>query len=166
MENLLGTPPPPAPPDVPPLAEKESGPLKGTLRERMTAHRAKAECAVCHKTMDPLGFGLENYDGVGAWRTHDGPTPIDPSGVLPGGSSFSGPQELRGVLKGRRTLFVRCVVEKLLTYALGRGLEYDDQPAVDDIVAVGLADDRMQTLIKAVVESDPFQKRVAAAHKP
>jgi hypothetical protein len=166
MENLLGTPPPPAPADVPPLDEKASGPLKGTLRERMTAHRAKTECAVCHKTMDPLGFGLENYDGVGAWRTEDGATPIDASGVLPGGQSFSGPRELRGVLKGRRTLFLRCMVEKLLTYGLGRGLEYDDQSAVDDIVAVAASDDRMQTLIKAVVDSEPFQKRVAAAHQP
>ena len=166
LENLLGTPPPAAPADVPPLPEKETGPLVGTLRERMTAHRDKTECAVCHKSMDPLGFGLENFDGVGAWRTHDGQAPIDPAGVLPGGQSFKGPQELRGVLKSRRTLFVRCLTEKLLTYALGRGLEYDDQPAVDDIVAVGLADDRMQTLVRAVIESPPFQRRVAAARKP
>ncbi len=163
LENLLGTPPPAPPPDAPPLAEKDAGPLQGTLRERMSAHRDKAECAVCHKTMDPLGFGLENFDAIGAWRERDGGAPVDASGELPGGQTFRGPRELKGVLKSRRTLFLRCMAEKLLTYAIGRGLEYDDQQAVDAIVAASETDDRLQSMILAVVKSDPFRRRSAAA---
>ena len=100
----------------------------------MEQHRAKAECAVCHNRMDPLGFGLENYDGIGAWRTEDGTFKIDPSGTLPDGKSFSAARaSCKGILKARQDDFVRCLAEKMLTYALGRGVEYSDQCTLDRI---------------------------------
>ena len=134
LENLLGTPPPPPPPDVPPLEEKNLG-TAASLRERLEQHRANPACAVCHKQMDPIGFGLENYDASGAWRDHDGNFPIDSSGMLPEGTSFKGSKELKQILRGRSDLFARNLTEKMLTYALGRGLEPYDRPAVDAIVA-------------------------------
>src|SRR5690606_19387437 len=111
LENLFGAAPPPPPADVPELEEGEEAALSGTLRERTEQHRAKAECAVCHNRMDPLGFGLENYDAIGAWRTKDGPFEIDPSGELPDGQSFAGPGELKTILLGRQDEFVRCLSE-------------------------------------------------------
>jgi hypothetical protein len=167
LENLLGTPPPPPPPNVPPLEEKAKAALQGTLRQRLEQHRAKAECNVCHKSMDPLGFGLENYDAIGAWRTRDGDTDIDTSGTLPGGRTFKGPRELKAILKSRQTAFTNCLAEKLLTYALGRGLEYDDQGTLDDVVAATAADGyRFQTLLLAIVHSEPFQKRRVLGGQP
>lgn len=167
LENLLGTPPPPPPADVPPLEEKAATALKGTLRQRLEQHRSKADCAVCHNRMDPLGFGLENYDAIGAWRTRDAEAPIDASGILPGGRSFNGPRELKAILKARQTAFVSCLAEKLLTYALGRGLEYDDRGTIDDIVAATAKDGyRFQTLLLAVVHSEPFQKRKVPGGEP
>jgi hypothetical protein len=158
LENILGTPPPPPLPDVgdlPPTNE-----LKGTLRQQMEQHRDNPQCSVCHAKLDPLGFGLENFDGIGAWRTRDNKQAIDSSGVLPGGEKFSGPAELRKVLLGKADLFRRCFAEKLITYALGRGLEYYDKCAVDDIVAAGKASgDRFSAIVLAIVMSDPFQKR-------
>src|SRR5206468_6325729 len=121
LENLLGTPPPPPPPDVPEL--KEGKELTGTLRQRMEQHRANPSCATCHQRMDPLGFGFENYDAIGAWRTKDGKFAVDAGGVLPDGRKFNGPAELRKILKERQAEFTRCLTEKLLTYALGRGME-------------------------------------------
>ncbi len=160
LENLLGTPPPPPPADVPALDEKPAVALQGTLRQRLEQHRAKADCNVCHKSMDPLGFGLENYDAIGGWRTHDGESAIDASGTLPGGRSFNGPRELKAILKERQTAFTSCLAEKLLTYALGRGLEYDDRSTIDDLVAKTAKDEyRFQTLLLAIIHSDPFQKR-------
>ena len=126
--------PPPPPPNVPPLAEESAANPTASLRERMQVHRAKAECAGCHNRMDPLGFGLENFDGVGAWRTEDAGFKIDPGGVLPGGQSFAGPAELKGVLKLRQDEFLRCLAEKMLTYGLGRGVEYSDRCTVADVV--------------------------------
>src|SRR5439155_4702373 len=115
LENLLGTPPPPPPPDVPEL--KEGKELTGTLRERMEQHRANPNCASCHERMDPIGFGFENFDGIGAWREKDGDFAIDASGKLVSGESFRGPAELRAiVLKKKRDAFVRCLTEKVLTY--------------------------------------------------
>ncbi|MEX2112858.1 MAG: DUF1592 domain-containing protein, partial [Pirellulales bacterium] len=159
LENLLGTPPADPPPDVPPLEEKM---LVGTLRERMEQHRENAVCASCHKAMDPLGFGLENYDGIGAWRDQDGEFAIDASGELPNGQKFSGPQELKQVLKARQDDFLRCLAEKMLTYGLGRGVEYSDRCTVRDIAAATAANDyKFSSLILAVVQSDAFQKRSA-----
>jgi hypothetical protein len=158
LENILGTPPPPPAPDAPELPPV--GQLKGTLRQQMEQHRQNPSCAVCHAKLDPLGFGLENFDAIGAWRATDNKQPIDASGVLPGGEQFNGPAELRQVLLGKADQFRRCFAEKLLTYALGRGLEYYDKCAVDEIVAATKAQqDRFSALVLAIVKSDPFQKR-------
>jgi hypothetical protein len=158
LENILGTPPPPPAPDVPELPP--TGQLKGTLRQQMEQHRANPSCATCHAKLDPLGFGLENFDGIGGWRTQDNKQSIDPSGVLPGGEKFSGPAELRKVLVGKADQFRRCLAEKLLTFALGRGLEYYDKCALDEIVAASQAgNDSFSSLVLAIAKSDPFQKR-------
>lgn len=160
LDNLLGTPPPPAPANVPEL-EDEGRELQGTLRERMVQHRENPSCAACHQRMDPLGFALENFDAVGRYRELDEGSQIDARGEFPSGESFNGARELRALLaKKRREDFVRCLSEKLLTYALGRGLEYYDKCAVDRITA-GLAakDDRFSQLVLEIALSDPFQKR-------
>jgi len=159
LENLLGTPPPPPPPDVPEL--KEGKELTGTLRERMEQHRANPNCAVCHQRMDPIGFGFENFDGIGAWRDKDGGAAIDPSGELVTGETFKGPAELRSILlKQKRGEFVRCLTEKMLTYALGRGLEYYDRCATDQIAKdLAKKNYRFSQLITAIVKSTPFQQR-------
>lgn len=167
LENLLGTPPPPPPAEVPPLDEKPSELAGGTLRERMEQHRAKADCAICHNRMDPLGFGLENYDGIGGWRAKDGPFDIDASGTLPNGQSFSGPAELKRVLLARQDDFVRCLAEKMLTYGLGRGVEYSDKCTVADIAnAMREHEYTFSSMILAIVESDAFQKRRGAGGQP
>jgi mono/diheme cytochrome c family protein len=160
LEQILGTPPPPPPSEVPPLADDKKGPLKGTLRVRMEQHRANPSCASCHAKMDPLGFGFENFDAVGAWRDRDGGDPVDPSGELPSGQKFRGPKELKQILKSRKNDVTRCLAEKLLTYALGRGVEYYDTCALDAIVE-GTAGGgyKFSRLVVEVVKSDPFQKR-------
>jgi mono/diheme cytochrome c family protein len=160
LENILGTPPPPPPPDVPELKEEKQGTATGSLRKRMEQHRSNPACATCHQKMDPLGFGLENFDGVGAWRAFDGKFKIDPAGTLPGGEVFNGPAELRKVLLGKSDQFRRNLSEKLLTYALGRGLEYYDRCAVIEIVKkLKSGSDRFSALVVAIVQSEPFQKR-------
>jgi hypothetical protein len=161
LDNILGEPPPDPPPGVPQLAEDEQAVSSGSLRERLEQHRSKETCAVCHRKMDALGFAMENFDAVGAWRTRDGEFEIDPSGVLPEGQTFKGPAELKAILlTNSRESFVRCLAEKMLTYALGRGLEYYDRCAVDDIVkALAENDYKFSTLILEIVKSDPFQKR-------
>jgi hypothetical protein len=158
LENILGTPPPPPAPDVPELPPTPE--LKGTLRQQMEQHRANPSCAVCHAKLDPLGFGLENFDGIGGWRDLDNKQKIDASGVLPDGAKFDGPAQLRSVLLGKSELFRRCLAEKMLTFGLGRGLEYYDKCAVDGIVKkVSAGGDRFSALVLAIVQSDPFQKR-------
>ena len=132
MENLLGTPPPPPPDAVPSLNESNIG-VEMSLRERLEQHRRDPNCSPCHMLMDPLGFGLENYDAVGAWRAMDGKFPIDPSGTLPGGQSFAGSKGLKEILKTKSDAFVNNVTEKMLTYSLGRGLERFDRPTVEAI---------------------------------
>jgi hypothetical protein len=160
LEQLLGTPPPPPPPNVPTLKEDQKALTAATLRLRMEQHRAKVSCAVCHSKLDPLGFGLENYDAVGAWRDQDAGTAVDSSGVLPSGESFRGPAELKAILKARSPEFTRCLSEKMLTYALGRGLEDYDRCAVDQIVK-SLAANRFKfsALVLGIARSDPFQRR-------
>jgi hypothetical protein len=158
LENILNTPPPPPPPDVPELDDGKE--LKGSLRQRMEQHRTNALCASCHQRLDPLGFGFENFDGIGGWRQREGKFAIDASGTLPGGETFNGPLELVAILKSRAAEFRRCLAEKMLTYALGRGLEHYDRCAVDDICgAVVQGEDRFSSLVLAVVRSDPFQLR-------
>jgi len=160
LEQILGSPPPPPPPDVPQLADDSKGPLVGTLRQRMEQHRANPSCASCHARLDPPGFGLENYDAIGAWRDKDGGLPIDASSQLPSGESFRGPAELKAILRTRKDEFARCLAEKMLTYALGRGLEDADACAVDAIVEkVGAEDDRLSRMVLEIVKSDPFLKR-------
>jgi hypothetical protein len=157
LDNLLGTPPPPPPPDVPALKEENLG-TEASVRQRLEQHRANPACAVCHNQMDPIGFGLENYDASGAWREKEGQFPIDSSGKLPGGASFSGPAELKQALASQRDLFVRNVTEKMLTYALGRGLESYDAPAVDRVVKeLASSQYRFSSLVSGIVNSEPFQ---------
>ena len=159
LENILGTPPPPPPGEVPELDETKVG-LHGTLREQLEQHRANPSCAVCHARIDPLGFGLENYDAIGAWRTHERKFPIDASGAFPTGESFSGPQELKTLLKARKDEFARCLTEKMLTYALGRGLERYDKPTVNEIVRRLREDSyRFSRLVVEIVRSMPFRMR-------
>jgi hypothetical protein len=164
LENLLGTPPPPPPPDVPVLQESNLG-IDASLRERLQQHRANASCAVCHDRMDPIGFGLENYDASGAWRDRDGKFPVDSSGNLPGGVSFTGPKELKQILKSQSDLFARNVTDKMLTYALGRGIENYDRPAVDEITQRLAANGyKFSTLVMGIVNSKPFQMRQAGGN--
>jgi hypothetical protein len=158
LEQILGTPPPPPPPNVPELEEK--GELRGSLRERMEQHRKNASCASCHARMDPIGFAFENYDALGKFRTKDGGFPIDTSGTLPGGQSFKGPRELKQVLLQKKDLFSRALTEKMLTYAIGRGLEYYDRASVDRIVTVLSRNDfRFSYLMVEITKSDPFRLR-------
>jgi len=160
LETLLGTPPPPPPPGVEELKEDEQVVLKGTLRQRMEQHRANPNCAVCHQRLDPLGFGFENFNAIGAWRSLEGKHPIDSSGVLPGGQTFTGPAELRAILKGRTEAFSKCVAEKMLTYALGRGMERSDRCFINDIAQeLGKNQYRFSSLVLAIVKSEPFQLR-------
>ncbi|WP_165224200.1 DUF1592 domain-containing protein [Aquisphaera insulae] len=160
LEQILGTPPPPAPPNVPQLADDKKEPLKGTLRQRMEQHRSNPSCAVCHSRLDPPGFGLENYDAIGAWRDKEGGATIDASATLPGGESFRGPAELKAILRSRKDQFTRCLAEKLLTYALGRGLEDFDDCTVDRIVkSTAEGQYKFTRLVLEIVKSDPFLKR-------
>jgi hypothetical protein len=160
LSNILGSPPPPPPPNVPPLKEAADSGKVLTIRERMAQHRANPACAGCHKLMDPIGFSLENYDAVGRWRTTDGGVPVDAAGSLPDGSTFTGVAGLRMALLRHPELFVTTTTEKLLTYALGRGVEDYDAPAVRGIVRAARGDDyRFSSLILGIVNSTPFQMR-------
>jgi hypothetical protein len=160
LENLLGAPPPPPPPNVPPLEERKSSSTVLTMRQRMEAHRANPVCAVCHKNMDPAGLSMENYDAIGRWRDDDGGAAIDAAGSLPGGEDFEGVAGLRRSLVDRPEVFVGTMTEKLLVYALGRGVEHTDAPAIRAIVNAAANDDyRMSALILGVVRSTPFQMR-------
>jgi mono/diheme cytochrome c family protein len=161
LDNLVGSPPPPPPPEVPPLPDSPAAkPL--TMRERMEQHRANPVCAACHKAMDPMGLALENFDAVGAWRTDDNGEPIDASGKLPDGTTIDGATGLRQALLKQPDVFVTTVTEKLLTYALGRGLEPEDMPAVRAVVRQAEREDyRFVSLIAGVVDSTPFRMRKA-----
>jgi hypothetical protein len=159
LENLLGSPPPPPPPNVPQLRDPESGkPM--SVRERLAEHRKNPACASCHRVMDPPGFALENYDAVGRWRTQDAGASIDASGSFPGGENFTGPLGLQQALLSRPELFVGTVTEKLMTFALGRGLESYDAPAVRKIVRDAAGQDyRFSALVLGIVNSAPFGMR-------
>ncbi len=161
LENLLGTPPPPPPPDVPELQAKSKDGRKLSLREAMETHRANAVCASCHGRMDPIGFALENFNAIGEWRAEDGGIQVDAKGKLPNGAEFEGPGGLKKLLLDQhRDEFVQTIVEKLFTYALGRGLEARDRPTVRLIARKAAADEyRMSAFVTAIVESAPFQMR-------
>jgi hypothetical protein len=162
LDNLLGAPPPPPPPDVPQLPEPEGAkPL--TMRERMAQHRANPVCASCHRAMDPIGLALENFDAVGAWRTHDAGEPIDASGVMGDGTAIDGVAGLRAALLQHPDVFVGTMTEKLLTYALGRGVTHHDMPAVRAIVRDAARKGyRLSALVEGIVQSAPFRKTEAS----
>jgi hypothetical protein len=159
LTNILGTPPPEPPPDVPPLNEISGKAL--SMRERMQEHRANAVCANCHKLMDPIGLSLENFDAVGRWRTTDSGVPIDARDTLYNGVQVDGPVSLRNAITAHPEQFVRTMSEMLLTYALGRGIEHYDMPVVRSIVKNAAAQNyKFSTLVLGVVKSTPFQMRV------
>jgi hypothetical protein len=168
LEELLGTPPPDPPPNVPSLPEKKNGEGPKTMRERMAAHRANPVCAGCHAMIDPLGFSLENFDPVGAWRNFDdGSARIDPSGAMPDGRKFDTVIEFRALLTAHPEQLAMTFTEKLLTYALGRGLEPYDMPAVRKIVHDAARNDyRVQSIVLGVANSYPFQMRSASSARP
>ena len=160
LENLLGSPPPEPPPNVPALEEKNEEGKPISMRDAMAQHRENPACRVCHAAMDPIGFSLENYDAVGKWRRTFVGEEVDASGVLPDGAAFDGPSGLRDLLLSRPDDFVGTVTEKLLIYALGRGLEYYDMPTIRAIVREAAADDyRWSSIILGLVKSPPFQMR-------
>jgi hypothetical protein len=160
LENILGAPPPPPPPDVPELKEGKKA-LVGTLRVRMEKHRADPGCASCHARMDPIGFGLENFNGIGAWREKEDEFLLDTSGKLISGESFDGPDEFKELLlTTKKDEFARCLTEKMLTYALGRGLEYYDKCAVQEITKSMVKENyKFSALVLGIVKSTPFQMR-------
>ncbi|MEZ6047734.1 MAG: DUF1592 domain-containing protein [Planctomycetaceae bacterium] len=160
MENILGEETPPPPPNVPPLEELAEAPQGETLREKFARHRADAGCASCHNVLDPLGFGLENFNVIGQWREKDGEFDVDASGVLPSGETFNGPLELVSLLKTREENFRQVLAEKMLVFATGRGLNVYDQCAVNEITdRLKKNDDRFFELVMGIVDSQPFQKR-------
>jgi hypothetical protein len=160
LDNLLGTPPPPPPPDIPELDDK-SRQLTGTLRQQMQQHSTNTTCASCHARMDPIGFGLENFNAIGGWRDQDGAAPVDSSGELANGDKFNGAAELTQLLaEKKRFEFLRCLADRTLTYALGRGTEYYDRPAIEKIVKdVEAGGDKFSALMLAVAQSFPFQNQ-------
>jgi hypothetical protein len=161
LDNILDAPPPPPPPDVPELTENPQGRVL-TMRERMEAHRKNTVCASCHVRMDPIGLALENFDAVGRWRVAEDGHPLDVSGTLPDGTPFTGPVGLRKALMSRPESFVEAVTEKLLTYALGRNLEYYDAPAVRKILRDARASNySFSSILTGVINSTPFQMRSA-----
>ncbi len=160
LENLLGAPPPPPPPNVPSLEESGTDGKPLPLRQLMENHRKNPGCASCHATIDPLGFALENFDAVGRWRSADAGTPVDSSGVLPDGTQFDGPLGIRNVLLSRPEEFAAVFAERMLVYALGRGTEYYDYPAIRTIVRDAAREEfRWSSLILATARSMPFQMR-------
>ncbi len=167
MDNILDTPPPPPPPDVPDFEIAAKAAPDAPLRKQLEAHRQKASCAICHRQMDTLGFGFENFDAIGRWREKDGPHMIDPSGSLPSTETFSGVSELIAILKKRKGRFCRSLTRKMLIFALGRGLEFYDRCAVDKITeAARKRDYRFSALVIAIVQSEPFRKRRGEGAKP
>ncbi|MBL8815572.1 MAG: DUF1592 domain-containing protein [Planctomyces sp.] len=160
MENILGEAPPPAPPAVPQLEETAKAMPNLSLREQLELHRKDPGCASCHKSMDPLGLGFENFDATGRWREKDGEKPIDASGELPSGQKFNGAIELIGIVRDRREQFHRALTERMMVYALGRGLEYYDKCAVDKSLELQKQHGfRFSALIEGIVTSDPFLKK-------
>jgi cytochrome c551/c552 len=160
LENILGSSPPLPPPNVPALPDDGSSAKVTSVREKMEAHRNNPVCAACHKIMDPIGFSLENFDLTGKWRTSEGGTPIDASGQLVDGTKVTGPASLREALLSRSDVFVSTLTEKLMTYAVGRGLKYYDMPAVRSITRKG---DRFSTIVLGIVASAPFRMKMASA---
>ena len=166
LEQLLGEPPPPPPPNVPELPDDEGVSATASLRERMEVHRANVACAGCHARMDAIGFALENYDAVGGYRTQDGGFEIDAGGGFPDGTTFSGPAGLKDVLLSKKREFCRCLTEKMMIFALGRGLEPTDRPTIERIVGrLEEEDHRVSVLVAGIVASDAFRQRRGGGHE-
>lgn len=160
LENVLGTPPPPPPPDVPALSEQAKDVSKATLKVRLEEHRKDPNCAVCHIRMDAIGFTMENFDAIGQWRDREGNFPVDSTGKMPEGTVLNGADGLRQMLLSRQNDFISTVTKKMLTYALGRGLEFYDQCSTKDIEAALRQNQyKFSALVLAIVKSEPFQKR-------
>lgn len=158
LDQILGAPPPPPPADIPPLEQAKMAGADATLREQLAVHVANPTCAVCHNRLDPIGLALENFDAIGRWRDQERGKPLDVSGVLPGGVAFNGPAELKKILMGRADEFVETLSGKVLTYAIGRGLEPFDRPTVREITTATRAEgDRIGAMIEAVVLSEAFR---------
>lgn len=167
LETMLGTPPPPPPPNVEQLAEAGTKGSPKSLRERLELHREDRTCASCHASIDPLGFGLENFDVLGRWRTEVDGEPIDAAGELPGGTKFDGPNELKKLLMDRKDLFARNLTSRMLGYALGRGLTHHDRCVVVEVTKALAEDDyKAQTLIAEIVKSVPFRYKQQVARSP
>jgi hypothetical protein len=163
LENIIGTPPHPPPPDVPALEDNVAGQKPKTLRQRLEVHREKAVCASCHRTMDPIGFALEPFDAVGQRRTNDLGSPIDASGQLMDGTTVTGPSTLRRALSRNPEVFVRTMTEKMLTYALGRGLSTADMAGVRKITRAASAQNyRFSSVVLGIVDSIPFRMKLAS----
>ena len=170
MTNLLGMSPPDPPPDVPPLKPRSTDATGNTadktMREKMVEHRVRADCVQCHRLMDPIGLALENFDAIAVWRTHDEGAAIDASGELFDSTKVDGPAGLRTWLNGYADQFVSVFAEKLLTYALGRGVEYQDMPLVRSIARqAGANGNRFSTVVLAVVASAPFQMNMKTGER-
>ena len=160
LEQILGSPPPPPPPNVPELEEAGKTLNADTLRKRMEIHRENPNCANCHAKMDPIGFALENYDAIGGYRTQDDGKDIDAEGEFADGTKFTGSEDLKTIISQKKGLFVRCLSEKMLTYALGRGLSYYDRPAIEKIVnALANNNYKFSVLVREIVKSEPFGMR-------
>jgi hypothetical protein len=160
LSNILGTPPPPPPASVPALKDNSGTGKFLSMRQRMAEHRSNPACSGCHQLMDPIGFSLENYDAIGRWRTREEATPVDASGGLPDGSKFTGVAGLEDALVKRPEVFATTFSEKLLTYALGRGVEYYDAPAIRKIVREARSNGfRFSSFIAGIANSSPFQMR-------
>src|SRR6185436_10809290 len=160
LENILAAPPPPPPPNIPALEETTKDGKPRSVREMLEVHRRNPVCASCHAQMDPLGLSLENFDAIGQWRTTDAGSPINASGVLLNGTKVDGPAALRHALVDQKEQIVGAVTEKLLTYAIGREMEYYDAPAIRSIVRAAATDDyRWSSTILAIVKSTPFSMR-------
>jgi hypothetical protein len=164
LENLLGMPPPPPPPNVPDLEPRSADGRPLSIREQMEVHRRNPACAVCHVRMDPLGFSLENFDAIGRWRTKSNGLPIEAAATFADGTPIDGVRGLRAFLLARRDSFVETFTAKLMTYALGRRVDYRDEPAIRQVTgSAAAADDRWSSIILGIVRSTPFQMRKAAA---
>ncbi len=161
LDNILNTPPPPPPPNIDALETDPSGGNNTSLREQLERHRSDPSCSSCHALMDPIGFGLENFDAIGRWRTDDRGKPLQVGGKLVTGQTFQTGEELRSIIANDyRTEFHRSIATKMLTFAIGRGLDYYDRPAVDGIVLKAEENDsRFVSLVEAIVDSVPFQYR-------
>jgi hypothetical protein len=160
LENVLGTPPPPAPPEIPALSEKAADEASAPLKVRLENHRKDPNCAVCHNKMDGYGFALENFDAIGKWREKDGKFTVDSTGVIPGEDAIKGAKGIKEAVLKRKTQFVRAFAEKMLTYALGRGIKPYDRPTLDEIVSKAETGGyKFSSVVTAIVESDAFLKR-------